>query len=336
MDPNNPGVLGGQPAPAPAPTPTPEPMAAPAPAEPVAPAPQPVIAAEPAPAPVEPIAPAEPVAPVLGGQPAPAPAPMGAPMAAPMGMPAAAPAPKKSNAGIIIAIIVAVLVIAGGIVAAILIINNNNSSSNNNTSSSQESGEGNNGGSSNNNGGDSGEKLGSNPATKNENYYIKIDGKKYTYNSKISDLEDSGYQIDSRAAGYKVPANKYLLLIGASSLTHKSNNSKIGFTSYNDKSSDVTIEEAKLGKVEISDTYDKTQQAALEKITFFGGIHLGSTRAELIKAFGEPTDSRTSSYDEDTEYLDYESDSVYRKFEITVEDDVITSIKWTNYGKLID
>ncbi|MCQ2570892.1 MAG: outer membrane protein assembly factor BamE [Candidatus Saccharibacteria bacterium] len=345
MDPNNPGVLGNQPAPAPAPTPTPEPMAAPvSPAEPVTPAPEPVMAA----------APAEPVAPVLGAQPAPAPAPMGTP---------AAPAPKKSNVGLIIAIIVAVLIVAGGIVAAILILNNNKGGSDDKPSTSQTS----------NKDDDKDDDIededenedegedededededDDKPATikkeetkkddtvaasgtykDNSAYFININGTKYNFNNKISDLAKSGYEADKRIAeqGYTVKPNQYLILIGASQLTNKSVSTGISFTPYNDGTKEVAVKDAKLGSVTVRAGYSESDKKAIEKITFNGGLHIGSTREQVVKVFGAPT--KTNSYDNNYEYIEYTS-STYKYYKFTIKDGVVSEITWENFGSLV-
>ena len=239
---------------------------------------------------------------------------------------------KKSNAGVIVAIIVAALIIAGGVVAAVLLIpkltGGDNGGDNNDSSKIEEKKD-------KDNGGDDEEKTVSNPSKTDDAYYIKIGKKKYTFRSKLSDLSESGYEVSDKVVDEKVPAGKYMIMIGGGYLTNKADDTDFKITPYNDSSSDTTFPNAKLGSVTISDAYDEDEQAILEKIEFYGGIHLGSTRKELIKVFGEPTDEREYDNYKGGKYqkLEFEA-KTWKKFEFQIEDGKVTEMSWTNYGKL--
>ena len=272
---------------------------------------------------------------VLGGAPA-----------APAAAPAGAQAPKKSSAGIIVAIIVAALLIAGGVVAAILIVNNNGDKKNDETSK-QESKK------------DDDKKLDKDEDeeeddedeeedeedkddededdslsetaysyTSNDAYFVKINGKKYNFNSTISDVESTGFKLSSQAKEKTVKSGQYLILIGSGTRLTKGD-AGIGFTPYNDGDDTVSVSKAKLGSVSVNSTTLESAQSVLKKITFNGGIHLGSTVAQLKKAFGEPTKLDQASYGDTYEY----KASTYKKFTIKVKDGVVSEISWTNYGK---
>ncbi len=231
-------------------------------------------------------------------------------------------APKKSNAGIIVAIAIAALVIAGGIVAAILIINNNNGGDGEEPKTAEESK------------GSQDEDAGK-PYKKDGAYFIKIDGKKYTFENKLEDLAESGYKVNSRVENQTVPSGKYMIMIGGGYLNNNDNNTNISITPYNDGKDDVTFPEAKLGKVTVSSVTNVKTQPIYESMEFFGGIHLGSTREDLIKAFGEPTD--THEYDNykggKYEKIEYQA-KTWKTFEFKVEDGKVTEISWVNYGGL--
>lgn len=259
--------------------------------------------------------------------------------------PAAAPAPKKSSAGIIIAIIAAALLIAGGVVAAILIVNNNGDKKDDETSK-QESKK------------DDDKKLDKDEDeeeddeddedeedkddededdslsetaysyTSNDAYFVKINGKKYNFNSTISDVESTGFKLSSQAKEKTVKSGQYLILIGSGTRLTKGD-AGIGFTPYNDGDDTVSVSKAKLGSVSVNSTTLESAQSVLKKITFNGGIHLGSTVAQLKKAFGEPTKLDQASYGDTYEY----KASTYKKFTIKVKDGVVSEISWTNYGK---
>ena len=228
---------------------------------------------------------------------------------------------KKSNVGIIIAIIAAVLVIAGGIIAAILIINGNNGEKDEPKTAEESK--------------DEKDENAGKPYKKDGAYFIKIDGKKYTFESKLEDLAESGYKVNSRVENETVPAGKYMIMIGGGYLNNNDNDTNISITPYNDGKDDVTFPEAKLGKVTVSSVTNVKTQPIYEAMEFFGGIHLGSTREDLVKAFGEPTD--TNEYDNykggKYEKIEYEAQT-WKKFEFKVEEGKVTEISWVNYGGL--
>jgi hypothetical protein len=242
---------------------------------------------------------------------------------------------KKSNAGLIVAIIVAALIIAGGVVAAVLLIpqltNGNNGNNDGDSNSSQTADD--NGG--DNKGGKSGDDKYTEPAQVDDAYFIKIDGEKYTYRSKLSDLSKSGYEVNDKVKDQNVPAGKYMIMIGGGYLTNKENDTDFKVTPYNDSSNDTTFPNAMLGSVTISDSYDKDEQAILEKIEFYGGIHLGSTREELIEVFGEPSESKEYDNYKGGKYEKIEFQAkTWKEFEFQIEDGKVTEMTWTNYGKL--
>lgn len=242
---------------------------------------------------------------------------------------------KKSNAGIIVAIIVAALIIAGGVVAAVLLIPQLTKGGDNNGDNSSQTADNNGGdnGDNGNNGGSSDKYT--DPAKVDDAYFIKIDGKKYTFRSKLSDLSESGYEVNSKVKDQKVPAGKYMIMIGGGYLSNDDNDTDFKVTPYNDSNDDTTFPNAMLGSVTISDTYDKDEQAILEKIEFYGGIHLGSSREDLIKVFGEPTESKEYDNYKGGKYekIEYQA-KTWKEFEFQVEDGKVTEMTWTNYGKL--
>lgn len=260
--------------------------------------------------------------------------------------PAAAPAPKKSSAGIIIAIIAAALLIAGGVVAAILIVNNNGDKKDDETSKQEskkdddkkldkdedeeEDDEDNEDNEEDKDDEDEDDSLSETAYsyTSNDAYFVKINGKKYNFNSTMSDVEKSGFKMSSQAKEKTVKSGQYLILMGGGTRLTKGD-AGLGYTPYNDGSSTVSISDAKLGSISVNSTTLESAQSVLKKITFNGGIHLGSTVAQLKKAFGEPTKLDQASYGDTYEY----KASTYKKFTIKVKDGVVSEISWTNYGK---
>lgn len=260
--------------------------------------------------------------------------------------PAAAPAPKKSSAGIIVAIIAAALLIAGGVVAAILIVNNNGDKKDDETSKQEskkdddkkldkdedeeEDDEDDEDEKEDKDDEDEDDSLSETAYsyTSNDAYFVKINGKKYNFNNTMSDVEKSGFKMSSQAKEKTVKSGQYLILMGGGTRLTKGD-AGLGYTPYNDGSSTVSISDAKLGSISVNSTSLESAQSVLKKITFNGGIHLGSTVAQLKKAFGEPTKLDQASYGDTYEY----KASTYKKFTIKVKDGVVTEISWTNYGK---
>jgi hypothetical protein len=271
----------------------------------------------PAEQPVQPIA-ETPVAPATE----PAPAAPAAPVApvAPAAAPTAAPAPKKSNGaliGIIVGVVVALIV--GGFIFWSITSSNKGSDSGDTSNS------------------------GSNtpaaviPADQDSSYFIKIDGKTFTNQSKVSDFADAGYTYNAAAKDTNIPAGKYMILIGAGYLSNKTDNTSFDIMPYNDGDEGVKFPESKVGKVTVSQSTDLAKNAILEKITFYGDIHLGSTEEEVLSAFGEPSEKTEQTDYKKNPYTQYEfRGSVYQKFEIQVQDGKVIEISWTNYGTLAD
>ncbi len=180
-------------------------------------------------------------------------------------------------------------------------------------------------------------KSSANPADDKKSYTIKIDGKTFSYESKISDLESVGYTVRDVAKDVTVPAGKYKLLIGAGSLYNSTDDTAISFTPYNDGESNANVKDAKLGKVTIESSTDEKKNEIYSKIEFYGGIHLGSTEKELKKVFGEAYDETESKDYKGNPYktLEYRG-KVFRNFTFTVTDGEVTKMEWTNYGTLAD
>ena len=273
---------------------------------------------------------------VLGGAPA-----------APAAAPAGAQAPKKSSAGIIVAIIVAALLIAGGVVAAILIANNNGDKKDDETSKQEskkddkkldeiddkdddEDDEDEEDEEDEDDEEEEDDSLSETAYsyTSNDAYFVKINGKKYNFNNTLSEVENSGFKLSSAAKEKTVKSGQYLILIGSGTRLTKGD-AGISYTPYNDGNDTVSVSKAKLGSVSVNSSSLESAQSVLKKITFNGGIHLGSTVAQLKKAFGEPTKLDQASYGDTYEY----KASTYKKFTFKVKDGVVTEISWTNYGK---
>ena len=180
------------------------------------------------------------------------------------------------------------------------------------------------------------DKTSGNVAADDSAYFIKIDGKKFTNQSKLSDLEAVGYKTNEKLADEDVPAGKYMIMMGGGSLTNTANNTSFSITPYNDGAETVKFPSAKLGQVTIEkDTFHEEKNEIFNTFEFYGGIKLGASEETLKKTFGEPTSSREAKDYKDNPYTVYEyEDKTWKEFEFTVMDGKVTKIKWTNYGKI--
>lgn len=180
------------------------------------------------------------------------------------------------------------------------------------------------------------EKTSGNVAADDSAYFVKIDGKKFTYQSKLSDFETVGYKTNEKLADETISAGKYAIMMGGGSLTNVDNNTSFSITPYNDGSEDVKFPSAKLGKITIEkDTFHEEKNEVYNTFEFYGGIKLGTSEEDLKKIFGEPTSSREAKDYKDNPYTVYEyQDKTWKEFEFTVMEGKVTKIVWTNYGKI--
>lgn len=162
----------------------------------------------------------------------------------------------------------------------------------------------------------------------NDNYYVIINGTKFMVGDKIANLTSIGLSRDEDSLDETIGTNTYL--IGGGSIYDSDNNRVMYVTPYNDTDSTITVEDAVLGGITIGSTrysYIKDYEFALNA-EVYGGIKLGSTKEELVAAFGEPT--RTYAMDGTTTYY-YNSEETYRNYKFYVDDNgKVSEIYWQN------
>lgn len=262
-----------------------------------------------------PFNPTEPVAPTAsqpGYQPAPTPTPTPAP--APTAMPITPAAAPKKFPSLILIIIAAVLLLGGGITAAVIIANANGGKSGQPGSANQNSA--------------------AKPYENDDNYYVIIRGKKYTINNKLSDLSASGYAVNERYADRTVKPGDWSIL--GSAFANEKLSSSISAFGYNDTDKELNIADCKLGKVEIGHSISDSADKEYMSMEFYGGLHLDSSREDVIKVFGEPTsDTHQDTFrsSEGTEVLRYQV-STLKFFQFQIDDGKVAVIGWTNVGEL--
>ena len=158
-----------------------------------------------------------------------------------------------------------------------------------------------------------------------KSYFILIDGKKYYAGDKISDLAKSGFTIREKEKNENAPAGKYI--IGGGYMVNSENVSCFNVTPYNIKDTDVTIGQTVIGGFSI-DAYNAKKDTKAQNIEIYGKIKIGSTKSDVVSAFG--TASNTTTGTNYTVYY-YYSSKVYRSFTIRFdENDTVSNIKWQN------
>lgn len=251
---------------------------------------------------------------------------------------------KKSNTGLIVGIILGSIVLIGAIVVIILFAtgvfggDTNNTKKDDNTSKVTDDKKDDDKPSKKNDDDDDDEKVATGDAQailgNQKNFFVKIDGKKYYIGDKISTLTKAGYKLNEEAATKNVPAGKYLILIGGSTLKNEDTKGTLGFTAMNPTKSDVLVKDAYIGALAVGKSFDKETHAENSKMEIYGGLKLGSTKEEVEKIFGECDNTYEGSSITTWEYQS--DDSVWRYFKFTFDSKTgeVTDIRVQDYSNV--
>lgn len=167
-------------------------------------------------------------------------------------------------------------------------------------------------------------------ADDNDNYFIKIKGKKFKAGDKISSLKEVGISQDEKVLDEKVKKNTYV--IGAGTLYNESKKRVLNMTPYNASDEEITVKDAVIGGLEVGEyQYDKISQEVLDlEVEVAGGIKLGSTLDDVEKVFGKTDNTYFAESLGYTTYT-YKSSEVYRSYEFTIDKDgKVAKIHWQN------
>lgn len=163
----------------------------------------------------------------------------------------------------------------------------------------------------------------------NATYFIMIDGQKFYAGDPISALSDVGYSLEEFGSDEELPAGKYI--IGTGSMVNADGKTAFGVTPYNNTDTTLTVSECVIGGIGVSDAWVNDDERVLS-FEFYGGIKLGSTKEDVVAAWGEPTSTLSGEVaDEKWEKYEYESDETYRNFSVRFDSDgFVTSMDWQN------
>lgn len=166
----------------------------------------------------------------------------------------------------------------------------------------------------------------------NKLYFVKIGDQTYKVGAKIADLEKAGYIMSDKRRDEELPSNRYSM---DTDMKNADGKTLFQVKALNTGTSKVKYAEAELGGFTVgSYNTSKIEAETLAlNIEVYGGIKLGGTYEDIVKAFGEPEFShKNEKSDLLPEYMTYKYSSGYRGYEFIVDDGgKISQISWNNY-----
>lgn len=167
----------------------------------------------------------------------------------------------------------------------------------------------------------------------NNLYFVKIGDQTYKVGAKIADLEKAGYIMSDKRRDEELPSNRYSM---DTDMKNADGKTLFQVKALNTGTSKVKYAEAELGGFTVgSYNTSKIEAETLAlNIEVYGGIKLGGTYEDIVKAFGEPEFShKNEKSDLLPEYMTYKYSSGYRGYEFIVDDGgKISQISWNNYN----
>ena len=162
---------------------------------------------------------------------------------------------------------------------------------------------------------------------------MKIGDQTYKVGAKIADLEKAGYIMSDKRRDEELPSNRYSM---DTDMKNADGKTLFQVKALNTGTSKVKYAEAELGGFTVgSYNTSKIEAETLAlNIEVYGGIKLGGTYEDIVKAFGEPEFShKNEKSDLLPEYTTYKYSSGYRGYEFIVDDGgKISQISWNNYN----
>lgn len=156
-------------------------------------------------------------------------------------------------------------------------------------------------------------------------YYFVVNGKKFTIESKLKEIESTGYTQDKSAAEKDVPKNNYL--IGGGYFHDSKNHTVFSVTPINLTSETVKGADTTVGAFTLDEYYYKDFDGTIE---ICNGITIGTSMEDIETIFGEPTekDMREDYASLGIKYTYKASTYKYFEFEFDKETKELTKITW--------
>ena len=160
-------------------------------------------------------------------------------------------------------------------------------------------------------------------------YYVEINGKKYTIDSKIKDIETTGYTQTKAAAEKELPTKNYL--IGGGYFQNTNDRTVFSVTPINLNAETVKSSEATIGGFSIDQYYFNNFNGT---ITVCNGITMGTAMEDVEAIFGEPTekDMRENYPSLGIKYTYSAGSYKYYEFEFDRETKKVNKITWRYFN----
>lgn len=169
----------------------------------------------------------------------------------------------------------------------------------------------------------------------NNNYFVIVKGEKFKAGDKITDVSKVNLKLKDNDLTESIPSNRYLM---GKSIIGSDEKTLFKLTPLNLTASSITVKDSVIGGFEVGENnYNKLSQETLAlNLEIYGGIKLGSTYDDMVKAFGTEDYKYDHEYDEkynSPAYTVYSYSKGYKKFEFIVDDSgKISQISWNNYS----
>lgn len=159
-----------------------------------------------------------------------------------------------------------------------------------------------------------------------DSYYFVLNGKKYTTENKIKDIQNSGVVQDTKSTQAEIQKNTFY--IGGAYFRAESNSRTVfSVVPVNNSEDSVECAEASIGGFNVENYYYKDYDG---KIEVAGGISIGSSVDDLLNAYGDPTEKdMRADYDNLGILYRYKVGLYqYFEFEIDKKEQKVIQITW--------
>lgn len=163
-----------------------------------------------------------------------------------------------------------------------------------------------------------------------DSYYFVVDGKKFTIDTKLSEITDkTGFTQDSAAIEKDVPSKNYL--IGGGYFHNDKKRTVFSVMPINLGSETVKTPETTIGGFSITQYNYKEID---ETIEICNGITIGTSMDDVVAVFGEPTekDMREDYENLGIKYTYKDGSYKYFEFEFDKETKAVTNITWRYFN----
>ncbi|MBR2744324.1 MAG: hypothetical protein IKE01_03390 [Clostridia bacterium] len=156
-------------------------------------------------------------------------------------------------------------------------------------------------------------------------YYVEINGKKFTTDSKVKEIETLGFTQNKAAAEKDLPKNNYL--IGGGYFQNSDSRTVFSVTPVNTNAETVKSAEATIGGFSIDKYYSDNLKGS---VSVCNGITMGTSMEDVEAVFGEPTekDMREAYESLGIKYTYKASSYKYYEFEFDKQTKTVNKITW--------